>query len=117
MKFNIIKNTFGKAASEMHILKVENDEYDAVFYYYGDYLTDKNNGQIRTDCLTLSVKPKHENIAIKYNGELYLDLGYEYDKLYNDAQILELQGLLEIAREARTALLPYLQKILNGEEI
>lgn len=53
MEFNIIKNTFGSANSDMSILKVTNSEYDVTFYYCGDYQTEKNNGQIQADYLTV----------------------------------------------------------------
>lgn len=108
MNFSITKNTL-LTDNMMGKLILENDDFKANFFYLGDYKADAENKMIDLDFLHFAVKPKKKNLNMIRHGEnIYINMLYPTSFYLDDDKIAELKRQLDIANEARHALLVYL---------
>lgn len=110
MNFSITKNTLLND-NMMNTLTVENEEYKAHFFYLGDYKADKENKRIDLGYLSFSPKPKKDNLdMIRYEEHIYIKMSYLTAVYLDDDKIADLKRRLDIANEARHALLDYMNE-------
>lgn len=71
--FEITQNGL-KRKSDIKSLKLQNKDYDVIFFYYGDYERDFESGMCDVANLSMSCKVKEDALPIELmEGKLFID--------------------------------------------
>lgn len=113
MSFEITANNLARK-SEIKSLKLTSEEYDATFFYMGDYENDRKNGNCDFHNVSLTCKPKGENLPIKLiSREVMIDLMNGY--ILRRQEIDHYKKLLDVAVEAAAELQQLLKEYFDVE--
>lgn len=98
MKFTVVKNGLSRDA-EFKCLKLQSEEYEVRFLYYGEYDEDRENGGCDAGKLTMICKPRGLGFPLSLAAGAVL-ISIPYAPVLRRQEVGDFQQQLSLAAEA-----------------